>query len=80
MPREWVLERIEGLAAESLDLSGYWEFRRLLELYELLDGQLLQRLVEMYAKLPRTSKHRSRQLLPLRFFSVAVCLLHSPAQ
>jgi hypothetical protein len=45
MPREWVLERIEQVAAEALDLSDYWEYRRLLELADLLDAALVRRLV-----------------------------------
>jgi hypothetical protein len=47
MPRLWVLERIERVAAETLDLSDYWEYRRLLELAELLDGELVRRLVPL---------------------------------
>jgi hypothetical protein len=31
-----VLERIEQVAAEVLDLSDYWQYRRLLELAALL--------------------------------------------
>jgi hypothetical protein len=38
MPRGWVLERIERVAAESLVLADYWEYRRLLELADLLDA------------------------------------------
>jgi hypothetical protein len=45
MPRAWVLEKIEQVAAKSLDLSDYWEYRRLLELADLLDQGLVQRLV-----------------------------------
>ena len=46
-PREWVLENIESAAMNSLDLSDYWEFRRLLELAKLLDAALLQRIVTL---------------------------------
>ena len=45
LPRERVLQLIEDVAAETLPLSDEWEYRRLLELYELLDKGLLQRLV-----------------------------------
>ncbi|HZY85943.1 MAG TPA: hypothetical protein VFE78_14000 [Gemmataceae bacterium] len=45
MPRARVLERIERVAAEALDLSDYWQYRRLLELAELLDAELVRRLV-----------------------------------
>lgn len=45
MPRDWVLQHIERTAAESLDSNDYWEYRRLLELAELLDISLVQRLV-----------------------------------
>ena len=45
MPRPWVLEHIEPVAAEVLELSDYWEYRRLLELAELLDAELLRRLI-----------------------------------
>jgi hypothetical protein len=47
MPLSWVLERIEQVAAESLDLSDYWEYRRLLELVELLDVTVLERLISL---------------------------------
>src|SRR5262245_55278805 len=47
LPRAWVLERIERVAAEALDLSDYWEYRRLLELAKLLDDGLVQRLVTL---------------------------------
>jgi hypothetical protein len=45
MPRAWVLRWIEQVAAESLDLSDYWEYRRLLEVAEMLDTDLVQRIV-----------------------------------
>lgn len=47
MPRGWVLERIERVASEALDLGDYWEYRRLLELAELLDSELVKRLVPL---------------------------------
>jgi len=36
MPHSWVLEHVLRIAEESLNLCDYWEFRRLLELLELL--------------------------------------------
>jgi hypothetical protein len=47
LPREWVLDHIEQVAIAALDLSDYWEYRRLLELAELLDPGLLQRFVSL---------------------------------
>jgi hypothetical protein len=47
MPRAWVLERIEQVAAEVLDLSDEWEYRRLLEVGALLDAGLVRRLVRL---------------------------------
>jgi hypothetical protein len=44
-PRAWVLEQIEQVAVEALDMSDYWEYRRLLELAVLLDAGLVQRFV-----------------------------------
>ena len=46
LPRDAVLQSIERIAADSLPLNDEWEFRRLLEVYEQLDPELLQRLVE----------------------------------
>jgi hypothetical protein len=46
LPREWVVANIEGVVATGLDLSDYWHYRRLLELYSLLDGALVDRLVK----------------------------------
>jgi hypothetical protein len=45
MPRDWVMAHVEEVAAESLDLCDYWQYRRLLELAELLDSGLVRRLV-----------------------------------
>jgi hypothetical protein len=45
MPRRWVLEHVASVATAALDLSDYWEYRRLLELLDLLDPELLQRFV-----------------------------------
>ncbi len=47
MPRLWVLEHIEGVAAHALDLADYWEYRRLLELAEQLDANLTRRLIPL---------------------------------
>src|SRR5262249_52691036 len=47
MPRPWVLAHIERVASEALDLSDYWEYRRLLELAELLGPELVRRLVPL---------------------------------
>jgi len=38
MPRAWVLENLERIADDALNLADYWEYRRLLELYEVLDA------------------------------------------
>lgn len=47
MPRDWVLHCIEAVAIESLNLSDYWEYRRLLELVKLLDAKLLERFISL---------------------------------
>jgi hypothetical protein len=47
LPRAWVLERIEQIAVESVDLSDYWQYRRLLELASVLDAGLVQRFVTL---------------------------------
>jgi hypothetical protein len=46
LPRIFVLENLESMAATSLDLNDYWEYRRLLELAELLDLAMVQRIVK----------------------------------
>lgn len=46
MPRVWVLENIERVAAEGLAPFDYWNYRRLLELYSMLDPDLVSRLVD----------------------------------
>ncbi len=43
--RDWVIENIEEVANEVLDLHDYWEYRRLLELVEMLSSEVLQRFV-----------------------------------
>src|SRR5436305_3972257 len=47
LPHDLVLENIESVAVEVLDLSDYWEYRRLLELAAMLDAGLVQRLVQL---------------------------------
>lgn len=42
LPREWVLARVEAVAEPLLVDGTYDEYRRLLELYELLDPALRQ--------------------------------------
>ncbi len=42
MPRPWVLENVSTVAEQALDLSDYWEYRRLLELLNLIDPRLLR--------------------------------------
>ena len=45
MPRLWLVREIEAVAARTLNLHDEWEFRRLLELYQFLNPQLLSRLI-----------------------------------
>lgn len=45
MPRERVNEDIERVAARCLDLGDAWHYRRLMELYEMLDAGLLRKLL-----------------------------------
>jgi hypothetical protein len=46
IPRDWLVERIESWAEFLLTANDEWEFRRLLELYSVLDETLTRRLVE----------------------------------
>ena len=46
LPREWVLERIEAEAERHLSEGGLEEYRRLLELYLLLDEELTRKLAQ----------------------------------
>jgi hypothetical protein len=46
IPRDWLVERIESCAEFLLTSRGEWEFRRLLEVYSVLDETLTRRLVE----------------------------------
>lgn len=45
IPRNWVLNNIERNAEHLLQLNNEWEFRRLLELYSLLDKTILSKLI-----------------------------------
>jgi hypothetical protein len=45
VPRLWLLGRIEGVAERMLDLDDEWEYRRFLEVAELLDPGLLSRII-----------------------------------
>jgi len=45
LPRQWVLGTIERTAEALLDWEDDWEYRRLLELYQLLDQTLVHHLV-----------------------------------
>jgi hypothetical protein len=45
LPRDWVLQHIERVAEPLLQLNDEWEYRRLLEVYEHLDKELVQKLV-----------------------------------
>ena len=47
MPRLWILDQVERVAIETLALSDYREYRRLLELAEMLDPRLVQRFVAL---------------------------------
>ena len=47
MPRDFVLANLERIASERLDLDEEWHFRRLCELFALLDRSLLCRCCEM---------------------------------
>ncbi|MCP4346878.1 MAG: hypothetical protein GY795_15285 [Desulfobacterales bacterium] len=47
LPRKWVLNNIHSIATDMLDLSDEWEYRRLLELYDLLHKQLVIELTEL---------------------------------
>lgn len=46
LPRKWLLKRIERVAAQTLDLDNDdWEYRRLLEIAEILDKDFLALLI-----------------------------------
>jgi hypothetical protein len=47
LPRAWVVANIERVVETGLDLTDYWKYRRLLELYSLLDPALVHRLVKV---------------------------------
>jgi hypothetical protein len=50
--RAWLVSRIERIAATSVDMTDDWDFRRLLEVYRLLDEALLARLVVIGLRSP----------------------------
>ena len=52
LPRDWVLERIEAVAEPLLETGTDEEYRRLLELYRLLDSELTLRLARRAAASP----------------------------
>lgn len=56
-----MLEHIEQVAIAALDLSDYWEYRRLLELAELLDPGLLQRFVSLGLGNPDPDVHEAAE-------------------
>jgi hypothetical protein len=45
-PRAWVLAQIGRVAEDAIDWGDFWDYRRLLELYTLLDPSLLPRTIE----------------------------------
>lgn len=47
MPLPWVRENLPACVEEQLDLSDYWQYRRLLELCDAFDGSLLKRYVRL---------------------------------
>ena len=61
LPREWVLEHIEPVATAALNLSDEWEYRRLLELAELLDPGLLERFVSLGLGDPDPDVHEAAE-------------------
>ena len=50
LPKKWVLDNIHPIATEVLSLSDEWEYRRLLELYQMLDKELLTKLITIGLK------------------------------
>lgn len=44
LPRALVLEYIEHIAADAIELTDYWEYRRLLECAALLDAGVVARM------------------------------------
>ena len=52
LPRDWVIERIEREVEPLLQKGDYEEYRRFLELYELLDADMTQRLARRAAANP----------------------------
>ena len=46
MDRALVLNTIERVAQKALNLTDYWEYRRFLEMCEMLDASLVQRVAQ----------------------------------
>lgn len=45
LPRPWVIQHLEAVSHEVVTLTDPWEYRRLLELADLIDTALLRRFV-----------------------------------
>lgn len=45
IPRDWLIVNVEPIANEILSVGDEWEYRRLLEAYELLDLELVDKLI-----------------------------------
>ena len=45
LPNDWLIKNIHLMASKILNLSDEWEYRRLLELYQMLDKTLLTKLI-----------------------------------
>ena len=45
--RDWLGERIHDIAVRTLNFNDDWEFRRLAEIYQMLDGRLLTNLCQL---------------------------------
>jgi hypothetical protein len=66
LPRIWLLEHIEIAAEPLVQLNDEWEYRRLLELYSLLDTMLVRQLALRGINNPDTGiKEASRSFLEM---------------
>jgi hypothetical protein len=45
-PKAWILAHVEQIAEDAIDWDDEWDYRRLLELYALLDPHILPRATE----------------------------------